>query len=212
MSWKKKIYLSPVGLAISIVQNLLSFFHQPFMVYGFKNHVRNKRMRQTRLSSSVKILCRNKLDIMDSVWIGHFCVLDASNGLRIGEGVQTGSHISIYSHSSHMSIRLLGSDYLKTDDRAGYIKAAVSIGDYTFLGDSCVVFPGVSIGKGCLVKAGAIVTQSVPDYSIVAGVPATVVGTIKDIDRRFMSDPQIRNTYFDVDVFPEIFQKDKSNE
>lgn len=212
MSWKKRVYLSPAGLAISFVQNMLSFFQQPFMVYGFKNHIRNKRMRQTRLSSSVKILSRKKLDIMDSVWIGHFCVLDASNGLHIGEGVQTGSHISIYSHSSHISIRLLGSEYLNTEDRVGYIKGAVSIGDYTFIGDSCVIFPGVSIGTGCLIKAGAVVTKSIPDYSIAAGVPATVVGTIKDIDQRFMSDPQIRKTYFDIGVFPEVFNKDRNNE
>lgn len=212
MSWKKKIYLSPVGLAISLVQNFLSFFHQPFMVYGIKNHIQKKRMRQTRISSSVKILSREKLDIMDCVWIGHFSVLDASNGLYIGEGVQTGAHISIYSHSSHMSIRLLGSEYLKINERAGYIKGAVSIGAYTFLGDSCVVFPGVSIGSGCLVKAGSVVTRSVPDYSIVAGVPATVVGTVKDIDQRFMSDPNIRKTYFDLDVFSESFKKDEHNE
>lgn len=212
MSLKKKIYLSPAGLVISLVQNFLSFFHQPFMVYGFKNNIQKKRMMQTRISSSVKILSRDNLDIMDCVWIGHFCVLDASNGLRIGEGVQTGSHISIYSHSSHMSIRLLGRDYLTVDDRAGYIKGAVSIGSYSFLGDSCVIFPGVSIGSGCLVKAGAVVTRSVPDYSIVAGVPAVVVGTIKDIDRPFMSDPKIRDTYFDLNVFSETFNKDENNE
>lgn len=212
MSLKKKIYLSPAGLVISLVQNLLSFFHQPFMVYGFKNKIQKKRMMQTRMSSSVKVLSRDNLDIMDCVWIGHFCVLDASNGLRIGEGVQTGSHISIYSHSSHMSIRLLGRDYLTVDDRAGYIKGAVSIGSYSFLGDSCVIFPGVSIGSGCLVKAGAVVTRSVPDYSIVAGVPAIVVGTVKDIDRPFMSDPRIRATYFDPNVFSETFNKDENNE
>lgn len=212
MSLLKKIYLSPFGLLISLVQNILAFFHQPFMVYGFKNKIQKKRMTQTRISSSVKFLSKNKLDIMDCVWIGHYCVLDASNGLHIGEGVQTGSHISIYSHSSHMSIRLLGKDYLRVDDRPGYIRGAVSIGSYTFLGDSCVIFPGVSIGSGCLVKAGAVVTRSIPDYSIVAGVPATVVGTVKDIDRPFISDPKIRNTYFDLDIFSEDFKRDESNE
>lgn len=212
MSLKKIIYMSPLGLFISLVQNFLSFFHQPFMVYGFKNYVQRKRMRMTRISSSVKFLSRKKLDIMDGVWIGHYCVLDASNGLSIAEGVQTGAHISIYSHSSHQSIRLLGRDYLITDERAGYVKGAVSIGAYSFLGDSCIIFPGVAIGTGCLVKAGAIVTKSVPDYSIVAGVPAKVVGTIKEIDRSFISDPKIRNTYFDLSVFTDAADKDECNE
>lgn len=201
MSLKKRLYLSPLGYFISLVQNAVAVLHRPFMVYGFKNKVINKWMKNTRISSSTKILGKNKFDIRDGVWIGHYCVLDASNGMQIDEGVQTGSHVSIYTHSSHIAIRLLGNEYITSNDRVGYIEGSVSIGRYSFVGDSCVIFPGVSIGSGCLIKAGSVVTRDIPDYAIASGVPAKVVGYVRDLDRAFIKDTDVSRTYFDLKVF-----------
>lgn len=201
MNLKKRLYLSPLGYFISLLQNAIAVLHRPFMVYGFKNKVINRWMKNTRVSSSTKISEKNKFDIRDGVWIGHYCVLDASNGLKIDEGVQTGSHVSIYTHSSHIAIRLLGHEYIRSNDRVGYLEGCVSIGRYTFIGDSCVIFPNVSIGSGCLIKAGSIVTRDIPDYAIAAGVPAKVVGSVKDLDRPFLSDSDVSRTYFDLEVF-----------
>jgi len=199
----KKIYFSPLGVIISIVQNLLSVIHRPFMVYGFYNRTQKKFMRNTRISSATKIINREKLDISDNVWIGHYCVLDASNEIEIGRGVQTGSHISIYTHSSHVSIRLMGDDYMSAEERIGYVRGRVSVGEFSFIGDSAVIFPGVKVGKGCLIKAASVLTKEVPDFSIVQGVPAQVVGNVLDIDRKYLSDPRVRETYFDSDVINE---------
>ena len=146
------------------------------------------------------MVSKSKLDIGDDVWVGHYCVLDASNGLDIGKGVQTGSHISIYTHSSHISIRLLGESYLSSDDRIGYINGAISIGEYTFIGDSSIIFPGVDIGRGCLIKAGSIVNSSIPDFSIVSGSPAKVVGCVTDLDKKFFDNKMVKNTYFDKNL------------
>lgn len=192
----KRIYLSPLGYLISFVLNVLSFIHQPFMVYGLYNRVQKKFMKNTRVSSSTKFICKAGLDVGDNVWVGHFCVFDASNKIKIGVGVQTGSHISIYTHSSHISIRLLGQSYLSSDKRTGYVNGSVSIGDFSFIGDSSVIFPGVNIGKGCLIKAGSIVTKSMPDFSVVAGIPAQIVGNVLDIDKTYLSDPAIKKSYF----------------
>jgi acetyltransferase-like isoleucine patch superfamily enzyme len=115
------------------------------------------------------------------------CVLDASNGLSIGKGVKIGSHISIYTHTSHVGIHLLGESYLRLDERIGYVIGVVSIGEYSFIGDSSVIFPGAHIGRGCLVNSGSIVTRSVPDFSIVSGAPAKVVGQVVDIDNFFLT-------------------------
>ncbi len=193
----KRIYLSPFGYVISLIQNIFSIFHQPFMVYGFYNQTQQKFMRQTRISSSTKVISKKKLDLSDGVWVGHYSVLDASHGIKFGKGVQTGSHISIYTHSSHNSIRLLGDSYLLSNDRIGYITGNVLIGEFSFIGDSAVIFPGVEIGKGCLVKAGSIVTNSVPDFSVVSGNPAQVVGSVLTTDEKFLIDDAVRKTYFD---------------
>lgn len=205
----KKIYLSPLGYIISLIQNILAFVQQPFMVYGFYNKVQKRFMKLTRISSGTKILSKGQLDIEDNVWIGHYCLLDASNGVEIGKGVQTGPFVSIFSHSSHISIRLLGENYLQSDERVGYVDGKVVIGEYSFIGTSSAIFPGVTIGKGCLIKAGSIVTKSIPDFSIVAGNPAVVTGSVLDMDKKYFLNKVVQENYFDKEIIEEWINNNK---
>ncbi len=55
------------------------------------------------------------------------------------------------------------------------INGKVSIGSGCWVGERVIILPDVSIGKKCIIAAGSIVTKSVPDYSMVAGVPARVI-------------------------------------
>lgn len=52
--------------------------------------------------------------------------------------------------------------------------ALVRIGDYTWIGMNCIILKGVSIGKGCIIGAGSIVSRDVPDYCVVCGNPAVI--------------------------------------
>jgi acetyltransferase-like isoleucine patch superfamily enzyme len=52
----------------------------------------------------------------------------------------------------------------------------VTIEDYAWVGCRVVILPGVCIGKGAVVAAGAVVTKDVPPYAIVGGVPARTIG------------------------------------
>jgi maltose O-acetyltransferase len=54
--------------------------------------------------------------------------------------------------------------------------APVTIEDFAWIGHRAIIMPGVTIGRGAVVAAGAVVTKSVPAMSIVAGVPAKVIG------------------------------------
>jgi len=205
----KKIYLSPLGYIISFIQNIFAIFHQPFMVYGYYNRIEKNFMKYTRISSNTKIMSNDMLDIKDGVWIGHYSLIDASNGVKIGKCVQTGSHVSIFSHSSHNSIRLLGDSYLSSDERVGYINSCVSIGDYTFIGTGSIIFPGTTIGKGCLVKAGSILTKTYPDYSIISGNPAKVVGSVIDMDKQYFTDKAVQENYFDKEIIKKYINGEK---
>lgn len=51
-------------------------------------------------------------------------------------------------------------------------KLPIEISDYAWIATSAIVLPGVSIGRGAVVGAGAVVRQDVPDYAIVSGNPA----------------------------------------
>ena len=56
----------------------------------------------------------------------------------------------------------------------------VKIGNDVWIGDRVTILPGVEIGNGCIIAAGAVVTKSVPDYSIVGGVPAKIIKNRKE--------------------------------
>lgn len=205
----KKIYLSPLGRLISLIFNGLAFFHRPFMVYGFRNRVTGQFQKHTRISSTTAIIDRPKLDIGDHCWIWHHSVLDGSGGLKIGEGCTMGAWSGIYTHSNHMSIRLLGRSYIirDKDERIGYVWGPVEIGRYTAIGSSCLILPNVRIGDGCLISSGSIVSKSVPDYSIVAGNPAKVIGKTTALDMDYFDDPVVRENYFDRGVIEDYLKR-----
>ena len=57
----------------------------------------------------------------------------------------------------------------------------VKIGFGTFVGVNAIILPGVTLGKCCIVGAGAVVTKSAPDYSILGGNPARVIGDVREL-------------------------------
>jgi acetyltransferase EpsM len=59
------------------------------------------------------------------------------------------------------------------------ISGFVNIGDCTLIGSGAVIMPEIKIGRNCLIGAGAVVTKDIPDYSVVAGVPAKIIRSCK---------------------------------
>lgn len=195
----QKIYLSPLGFLISIIMNAFAVFHKPFMVYGFFNRKERRFYKNTRISSSAKLVDKSNISIKDNVWIGHYCLLDGIGGIKINEGVNIASHTCVYTHSSQNSIRLLGKKFIEIPalERAGYISGSVEIGEYTFIGTSCVILPKTTIGKGCIIGAGSIVKGAFPDFSVIAGNPAKIVEDTRNIDRKLFSEGMDFKDYFD---------------
>jgi len=93
--------------------------------------------------------------------IGHDAILDARSGLEIGSHVNLSSQVMIWS---------LQHDYRCPNFSC--IGGKVIIGDYVWLGPRTIILPGVTIGEGAVVCAGAVVTKSVEPYAVVAGIPA----------------------------------------
>jgi UDP-2-acetamido-3-amino-2,3-dideoxy-glucuronate N-acetyltransferase len=59
------------------------------------------------------------------------------------------------------------------------------------IGANATLLPGLSIGVGAMVGAGAVVTKPVPDYAIVVGNPARIVGDVRDCARRGSGDEPV---------------------
>ncbi len=89
--------------------------------------------------------------------------------IEIGNYFHTGENLTIIS-SNH---RYDNADAIPYDKVR--INKSVIIKDFVWLGDSVLIIPGVTIGKGAIVAAGSIVVKDIPDYAIVGGNPAKII-------------------------------------
>lgn len=98
--------------------------------------------------------------------IGNDAILDARGGITIGKDVNLSTAVSLWT----------GQHDWQSPDFA-YEKAPITIGDNAWLSTRVIVLPGVTIGEGAVIAAGAVVTKDVEPYTLVGGIPAKVIGT-----------------------------------
>jgi acetyltransferase-like isoleucine patch superfamily enzyme len=166
------------------------------MIWGYQNFM-GEWCPKTRISDTVFIYHPEKIRIADNVFIWHYTILDGTGGLEIGEGSQIGAWVGIFTHSSHIAIRIYGKHYQKVPEyeKRGYQVAAVRIGKYVFIGAGAKILPGVIVGDGSLISAGSVVYRDVKKFEIVAGNPAKVVGDTRMLDEEYLKDPQLNVWY-----------------
>ncbi|PIV10994.1 acyltransferase [Candidatus Roizmanbacteria bacterium CG_4_10_14_0_2_um_filter_36_35] len=100
--------------------------------------------------------------------VGEGVVLDGREKLVIGSHVDIASEVMIYNSQHDIE-----------DENFSAVDKPVVIEDYVFVGPRSIILPGVKIGKGAVVGAGAVVTKDVPPFAIVGGVPAKIIGERK---------------------------------
>ena len=104
------------------------------------------------------------VSIGSDCFINQDCVLDATAAIEIGDDVNFGHGVLITTSAHRLGDRRR---------RAGRLDPkSVRIGDGAWLASRVVVLPGVDIGEGAVVAAGAVVTRSVAPDTMVGGVPA----------------------------------------
>lgn len=101
--------------------------------------------------------------------IGPYCYIGCSGLITIGDNVLMGPRVSMSAENHNYS------DLTAPIRKQGVTRKEISIADDCWLGSNSVITAGVKIGKGSIVAAGAVVTRGVPEYSIVAGIPARIV-------------------------------------
>ena len=105
--------------------------------------------------------------------IGYRSFLDGRGKLNIGNHVDIASEVLIYTDEHNINSSDFGNSF-----------APVTIKDYVFIGPRAIILPGVTIGRGAVVAAGAVVTKDIPDFEIWGGIPA------KKISERQLKNPQ----------------------
>jgi acetyltransferase-like isoleucine patch superfamily enzyme len=113
------------------------------------------------------------LHIGDNVGISG-AVISSMLSITIGNNVLIGSGALITDNDAHP----IHPDFRR--DNTKILVAAILIEDDVFIGARSIILKGVTIGKGSIIGAGAVVTRNVPEYSIVAGNPAKVIGDVRN--------------------------------
>lgn len=121
--------------------------------------------KRSRLDLNCLVNRTTHLCIGDYTHINHGCLLRADGGIKIGNSVSISYRCNIMS----------GGHKVNSSTFEGEHKPIV-IEDYVWIGVGVTILKGVTVGRGAVVAAGAVVHKDVPPYSIVAGVPAKVIG------------------------------------
>lgn len=112
---------------------------------------------------------RNKMIIKQGAWIGQQCFFHSAGGITIGEHVGIGPAVKII--TSFHTEEGVQKPILHSDVEF----APVVIEDHCDIGVGAVILPGVTLGKGTQIGAGAVVTKSLPPYAVAVGNPAKIM-------------------------------------
>jgi acetyltransferase-like isoleucine patch superfamily enzyme len=151
------VYLHATPNGIEIGENTYVMHHAELHVYNFR------------------ALPHAGIRIGKNCLISEFNVLRGQGGITIGDNVYTAP-----------LVQMAAVNHVYDDPNVPIIKQGITAQgivteDDAWIGAGAIILDGVRVGKGAVVAAGAVVTQDVPPYSVVGGVPARVIKTITGV-------------------------------
>ena len=131
--------------------------------------------KDVSLDDGVVLLCsgpakENKISIDQGTYLNRHTMLDAHSQISIGRNCMIGPncYITDANHGRAPGVPV---------KEQKMVAQSVVIEDDVWLGAGVVVLPGVRLGRGCVIGAGAVVTHDVPEQAVFAGVPARAIGS-----------------------------------
>ena len=132
----------------------------------FMKMVGMKIGKRTQIDMSNYFIAPYKICLGNNCHINQSCFIDGRGGIKINNNVSI----------SHYCRLVTGSHDIQ-DSHFSYKSSPIVINDFVWIGIGSTILAGVTIGKGAVICAGSVVTKSVPDFAIVAGIPAKIIGT-----------------------------------
>lgn len=152
--------ISKVGKGV-IIEEGVKIFHPENIELGKNVYIGHNTI--------LKAYFKNKLIIGDYTWIGQGCFLHSAGGITIGKAVGIAPCVKILT-SKHKEEEL--------DKPILFCELEfkeVIIEDGCDIGIGAIILPGVRVGQGAIIGAGAVVTKSIEPYSVAAGNPAKII-------------------------------------
>lgn len=136
-----------------------------FRIAYYRSILRMAIGEHTSIHWRAAFFAPSKISVGHNTIIGNDCFLDGRRELTIYNNVNISGHVQVFT--------LEHDPYSPTFGTEG---GPVVIRDYAYIASRATILPGVDIGEGAVVAAGAVVTKDVPPYTIVGGVPARRIG------------------------------------
>lgn len=141
------------------------------MIKAFLNYIKRKK-DPVRYFRSLGADIGENCEIRNSQFGSEPYLITIGNNVRIGSGV------SLITHDGGVWVlRNMKEEYKNAD-----LIKPIHIGSNVHIGTNAIIMGGVTIGSNCIIGCGAVVTKSIPDNSIAAGVPARVIETIEEYE------------------------------
>lgn len=118
--------------------------------------------------------CGKNIAVGKNVFINSGCKFQDQGGIVIDDGALIGHNVVLATLNHSLAVR----------DRQDLIPGPIRIGKNAWIGSNVTILPGVTVGDGAVVAAGAVVTKDVPAYTVAGGVPARVLRSLTEEEKR----------------------------
>lgn len=156
----------------TVVDRPITLLNAKYMSIG-KNVLIGRKVVLTAWDQHAGVYFTPEIIIGDHSEIGDESHITCVNKIVIGNGVLTGKKVLI-TDNSHGEVNRENLN-VPPQLREPVSKGPVIIGDNVWIGEKASIMPGVTIGKGAIIGANAVVTKDIPAYSLAVGCPAKVI-------------------------------------
>lgn len=156
--------------ALRIIARLNNAYHTPEEIIELMEELMGKPIEKSfRMFPPFYTDCGKNTHIGKDVFINSGCRFQDQGGITIGDGVLFGHNV-VLATLNHES---------NPNNRGDMIPEPIVIGNHVWIGANATVLPGVTVGDGAIIAAGAVVSKDVKENTVVGGVPAKFIKTIE---------------------------------
>ncbi len=178
--------------AIRIGMELNNQYHTPDEIREIMKRLIGKKVDESfRLFPPFYTDFGKNIHIGKDVFINSSCHFQDQGGIQIGDGAFIGHNVVLATINHDLNPR----------NNRKNIYAPIVIGNHVWIGSNATILQGVTIGEWAVVAAGAVVTKDVPPFSVVGGVPAKVLKTIENPERKEAGSYETLDRFGTVDLY-----------